>query len=55
MPKAFFGVMPPLQDSFSIEGDFANCFVKKYLTPCIVQDGIRENVVDKAGVGELMC
>jgi hypothetical protein len=32
MPKAIFGVTPPLQDGFPIEGDFATCFV-------IAQDG----------------
>jgi hypothetical protein len=38
-PKAIFGVTPPLQDSFPIKGDFATCFVEKYLAPCIAQDG----------------
>ncbi len=39
MPKAIFGVTPPLQDCFPIKGDFATCFVEKYLAPCVAQDG----------------
>jgi hypothetical protein len=39
MPKAIFGVTPPLKDGFPIEGDFATCFVEKYHAPCIAQDG----------------
>jgi hypothetical protein len=39
MPKAIFGVTPPLQDGFPVEGDFATSFVEKYLSPCIAQDG----------------
>jgi hypothetical protein len=38
-PKAIMVVTPPLQDDFSLEGDFATCFVEKYLAPCIAQDG----------------
>ena len=52
MPKAILGVTPPLQDGFPIEGDFATCFVEKYLAPCIAQEGDGEEIVDKAG--ELM-
>jgi hypothetical protein len=44
--------MPPLQDGFLVEGDFATCFVEKHLAACITQDGNREEIVDKAG--ELM-
>jgi hypothetical protein len=29
MPKAIFGVMPPLQDGFAVKSDFASCFVEK--------------------------
>jgi hypothetical protein len=50
--RQFFGVTPPSQDGFPIEGDFATCFVEKYLTPCIAQDSNGEEIVDK--VGELM-
>jgi hypothetical protein len=39
MPKAIFGVMPPLQDGFPIKGDFATYFVEKYLAPCVALDG----------------
>jgi hypothetical protein len=39
MPKVIFGVMPPLQDGFSIKGDFTTCFVENYLAPCVAQDG----------------
>ncbi len=39
MPKAILGVTSPLQDGFSVEGDFATCFVEKYLAPCVTQDG----------------
>jgi hypothetical protein len=38
MSKAIFGVTPPSQDGFPIKGDFATCFVEKYLAPCIAQD-----------------
>jgi hypothetical protein len=38
MPKTILGVTPPLQDGFPIEGDFATCFVEKYLAPCVAQD-----------------
>ncbi len=34
---------------FPIKGDFATCFVEKYLAPCVAQDGNREKIVDKAG------
>jgi hypothetical protein len=37
-PKAVFGVTSPLQDGFSIKGDFATFVVEKYLAPCIAQD-----------------
>jgi hypothetical protein len=30
-PKEIFEVMPPFQDGFPIEGDFATCFVEKNL------------------------
>jgi hypothetical protein len=53
MPKAILGVTPPLQDGFLIEGDFATCFVEKYLAPCIAQEGDGEEIVDEAG--ESMC
>jgi hypothetical protein len=36
--KAIVGVAPQLQDGFPIEGDFATCFVEKYLAPCVAQD-----------------
>jgi hypothetical protein len=49
LPKAIFGVAPPSQDDFPIEGDFATCFVKKYLTARVAQDGKGEKIVDKAG------
>ncbi len=26
LPKAIFGVVPPLQDGFAVEGDFTTCF-----------------------------
>jgi hypothetical protein len=48
MPKAIFGVTPPSQDGFPVEGDFATCFVEKYLAPCIAQDSNGEEIVDKA-------
>jgi hypothetical protein len=38
MPKVILGVTPPLQDGFSIEGDFATFFLEKYLAACIAQD-----------------
>jgi hypothetical protein len=38
MPKAILGVKPPLLDGFTIEGDFATCFVEKYHTPYVAQD-----------------
>jgi hypothetical protein len=44
--------MPPLQDGFPIKGDFATCFVKKYLAARVVQHGNGEEIVDE--VGELM-
>ncbi len=50
--KAIFGIMPPLQDGFPVEGDFATCFVEKYLAPCVAKDGSGEDIVDEAG--ELM-
>ncbi len=37
-PKAILGVTPPLQDGFPVKGDFATCFVEKFLAPCIAQD-----------------
>jgi hypothetical protein len=52
MPKAIFGVTPPLQDDFFFKGDFTTCFVVKYLAPCIAQDSNGEEIADKAG--ELM-
>ncbi len=52
-PKPIFGVTPPLQDGFPVECDFANCFVEKYLAPCVTQDGDREEIVEEAG--ESMC
>ncbi len=52
LQKAILGVAPPLQDGFAIEGDFATCFVEKYLPVCIVQEEDGEEIVDKAG--ELM-
>ncbi len=48
MPEAIFGVMPPSQDDFPIEGDFTTCFVEKHLAPCIAQDGNGEEIVHKA-------
>jgi hypothetical protein len=30
-PKAIFGVTPPSQDGFPIEGDFATCCMEKIL------------------------
>jgi hypothetical protein len=48
MPKASFGDTPPLQDGFPLRGDFATCFVEKYLSACVAQDGNREKIVDKA-------
>jgi hypothetical protein len=39
MPEAILGVTPPLQDGFPVKGDFATCFVEKYLAPCVAQDG----------------
>jgi hypothetical protein len=48
MPKAIFGVTPPLQDGFFAEGDFVTCFVEKYLAAHIAQDGNGEEIVDKA-------
>jgi hypothetical protein len=51
-PKAILGVTPPLQDGFPIEGDFATCFVEKYLAAHVAQDGDGEEIVDEAG--ELM-
>jgi hypothetical protein len=47
-PKVIRGVAPPSQDGFSVKGDFATCFVKKYLAACIAQDGNGEDIVDKA-------
>jgi hypothetical protein len=41
--------MPPLQDGFSVKGDFATYFVKKYLAAHIAQVGNGEEIVDKAG------
>jgi hypothetical protein len=41
-----------LQDGFPAEGEFATCFVEKYLASCVTQDGDGEEIVDKAG--ELM-
>jgi hypothetical protein len=38
-PKAILGVTPPSQDGFPIKGDFATCFVEKYLAFCVAQDG----------------
>ncbi len=52
LPKAIFGVAPPLQDGFTIEGNFATCFVKEYLAARIAKDGNGEEIIDKAG--ELM-
>jgi hypothetical protein len=49
MPKAIFGVTPPLQDGFPIEGDFATCFVEKYLAAHIPQDSNGEEIDDEAG------
>jgi hypothetical protein len=37
-----------LQDGFPVEGDFATCFVEKYLAPCVTQDGNGEEIVDEA-------
>jgi hypothetical protein len=48
MPKAIFGVRPFLQDGFPVEGDFATCFVAKYLAAHTAQDGNREEIIDKA-------
>ncbi len=49
LPKAILGVVPPMQDGFAIKGDFATCFVKKYLAACVAQDGDGEEIVDKVG------
>jgi hypothetical protein len=49
MPKASFGVMPPLQDGFPVEGVFASFFVEEYLVARVAQDSNREEIVDKAG------
>jgi hypothetical protein len=46
--KAILGVLPPLQDGFAIEGNFATSFVKKYLAAQIAQDGNGEEIVDEA-------
>ncbi len=48
LPKAILGVAPPSQDCFPVEGDFATCFVKKYLAAHVAQDGNGEEIVDKA-------
>ncbi len=48
-PKAIFGVTPPLQDGFPVEGDFATCFVEKYLTTHVAQDDNEGEIADKAG------
>jgi hypothetical protein len=47
-PKVIFGFAPPLQDGFSIKGDFSTCFVKEYLAACVAQDGNGEEIVDNA-------
>jgi hypothetical protein len=47
--QAIFGVMPPLQDGFPVEGDFATSFVEKYLAARIAKNGNREEIVDQAG------
>jgi hypothetical protein len=49
LPKAILGIAPPSQDGIAIKGDFATCFVKKYLAAHIAQDGNGEEIVDKAG------
>jgi hypothetical protein len=47
MPKAIFWVTPPSQDGFPVEGDFATCFMEKYLAPCVAQDGNKEEIAGK--------
>jgi hypothetical protein len=52
-PKAIFWVAPPLQeDGFTVEGEFATCFVKENLAAHVAQDGNGEGIVNKAS--ELM-
>jgi hypothetical protein len=53
LSKAIFGITPPSQDSFAVEGDFETCFVKKYLAATLHRMATeRQEIVDKAG--ELM-
>jgi hypothetical protein len=48
MTRAILGVTPLLYDGLPVEGDFATCFVEKYLAASIAQDGNGEEIVDKA-------
>jgi hypothetical protein len=37
-----------LQDGFRVKGDFATCFVKKYLAAHVAKNGKKEAIVDNA-------
>ena len=49
MPESVLWVAPPSEDGLSIEGDFAPVFMEDDFAAGAVEDGDREEVVDKAG------
>jgi hypothetical protein len=53
LPKAILGIAPPPQDGLAVKGDFAICFLKKYLATHVAQDGNGDKIVDKTR--ESMC
>ncbi len=49
LPKVILGVTPPLQDGFVIKGDFATCFMKKYLAACVAQMAMERRLLMRPG------